>query len=145
MNWQHHCLVSCRTVTSLQKRQIAFTKLANCGKLIHSALRVCRWDELGRHQVVFEVVQLWITVFFVLEDMIQLYYVSVFEQDTFFFTGWWKIVQTADYTLSGGFLWRLTESTPSFCAEFHHQVSVSCCLLLWKAKAAVKKIVKVFM
>lgn len=34
---------------------MASTKLANCGKLIHSAQLVCRRDKLGPHQVVFEV------------------------------------------------------------------------------------------
>lgn len=56
MNWQHQYLVSCRTVILFQRAErTASTELANCGKLIHSTLLVCRRDELGMHQVVLEV------------------------------------------------------------------------------------------
>ena len=80
MNWQHPYLVSSGTAALLQKRQNI--ELANCGKLIHSALFVRRRHELGMHQVVFAAVG---TVGFFAEHISQLHYRSVFGYRTFFF------------------------------------------------------------
>lgn len=56
------------------------TELANCRKLIHSALLVCRRDELGMHQVVFKAGgAVMDNIGFFLEYITWLYYESVFE------------------------------------------------------------------